>query len=220
VAARAYDDVAPARGIVKRVVLLGPVHRVAVRGLALPAAQFFDTPLGRIAVDQDAVRELAALPQVVSSAPAHAMEHSLEVQLPFLQKALGEFTLWPLAVGNASVAEVAAVLERLWGGAETLVVISTDMSHYHAYDEARRIDGATIERIAALATDLSHEEALRRDAAQRLAAFVEEEKPQDQAARRLQFRRHRGRQGQVVGYSSFASTRATRSRSSRRARRC
>src|ERR1700704_3190294 len=114
VAARAYDDIAPGRGIVKRVVLLGPVHRVAVRGLALPAAEFFDTPLGRIAVDPNAARELAALPQVVRSAPAHAMEHSLEVQLPFLQKALGEFALVPLAVGTASVDEVAAVLERLW----------------------------------------------------------------------------------------------------------
>src|SRR5258706_15863779 len=158
-AARAYDDIAPARGIVKRVVLLGPVHRVAVRGLALPAAQFFDTPLGRIAVDANAARELAALPQVVSSAPAHAMEHSLEVQLPFLQKALGAFALVPLAVGTASVDEVAAVLERLWSGAETLIVISTDMSHYHTYDEARKIDRATIAPIAGFATDINHEEA-------------------------------------------------------------
>src|SRR3954466_6594477 len=80
VAARAYDEIAPARGIVKRVVLLGPVHRVPVRGLALPGAEFFDTPLGRIPVDQDAVQKLNDLPQVVTSAPAHAMEHSLEVQ--------------------------------------------------------------------------------------------------------------------------------------------
>src|SRR5258708_33686827 len=159
VAARAYDVIAPARGIVKRVVLLGPVHRVAVRGLALPAAEFFDTPLGRIPIDQDAVRELASLPQVVSSAPAHAMEHSLEVQLPFLQNALGDFALVPLAVGMASVEEVAAVLERLWGGAETLIVISTDMSHYHAYDEARRSAGTTLERIAGLSTHIHHEEA-------------------------------------------------------------
>src|SRR5258708_29574628 len=92
VAARAYDDVAPARGIVKRVVLLGPVHRVAVRGLALPAAEFFDTPLGRIAIDPNAARELAALPQVVASAPAHPMQHSLEGQLPLLQKARAEVT--------------------------------------------------------------------------------------------------------------------------------
>src|SRR5258708_2270303 len=92
VAARAYDDIAPARGIVKRVVLLGPVHRVAVRGLALPAAEFFDTPLGRIAIDPNAAEERAALPQVVASAPAHPMQHSLEGQLPLLQKARAEVT--------------------------------------------------------------------------------------------------------------------------------
>jgi AmmeMemoRadiSam system protein B/AmmeMemoRadiSam system protein A len=159
VAARAYDDLAAARGIVRRVVLLGPVHRVAVRGLALPAAEFFETPLGRIAIDAQAVQALRSLPQVVTSAPAHAMEHSIEVQLPFLQKALGEFSLVPLAVGAASVAEVAEVLERLWGGRETLIVISTDLSHYHPYEDARRIDGATLERIRTLAVDLDHEEA-------------------------------------------------------------
>src|SRR5919108_1195216 len=104
VAARAYDELAPARGIVRRVVLLGPVHRVPVRGLALPGADFFDTPLGRIRIEQAALDDL---PQVVKSAPAHAMEHSLEVQLPFLQKVLGEFSLVPLAVGMANVQEVA-----------------------------------------------------------------------------------------------------------------
>jgi len=99
------------------------------------------------------------LPQVVSSDPAHALEHSLEVQLPFLQKVLGDFALVPFAVGMANVEEVAQVIERLWGGRETLIVISTDMSHYHAYEEARRIDGATVDRIGALATDIDHDEA-------------------------------------------------------------
>ena len=99
VAARAYDELSAARGVVKRVVLLGPVHRVAVRGLALPGVEAFDTPLGRVPVDAEAVRRLAPFRQVVTSAPAHAMEHSLEVQLPFLQKMLGEFALlpWPWA---------------------------------------------------------------------------------------------------------------------------
>src|SRR5262245_61153230 len=137
VAAAAYDELAPARGIVKRVVMLGPVHRVAVRGLALPAADAFDTPLGRVRIDAAARAALAGLRQVVTSEPAHAMEHSLEVQVPFLQKMLGEFTLVPLAVGNASIAEVAETIELLWGGDETLIVISTDLSHYHSYDAAR-----------------------------------------------------------------------------------
>jgi MEMO1 family protein len=203
VAARAYDDIAPARGIVRRVVLLGPVHRVAVRGLALPAAEFFDTPLGRIPVDADAVRELAALPQVVGSAPAHAMEHSLEVQLPFLQKALGTFALVPLAVGTASVEEVATVLERLWGGAETLIVISTDMSHYHAYDDARRIDGATIERIARFATDINHEEACGATPLNGLLFLSRKKNLKIELLAACNSGDTAGGKGRVVGYSSF-----------------
>ena len=159
IAARAYDELSGARGVVRRVVLLGPVHRVAVRGLALPGADAFATPLGSIVIDRAALRALGDLPQVVRSDPAHALEHSLEVQLPFLQALLGEFSLVPLAVGDASVAEVAQVLERLWGGDETLIVISTDLSHYHGYDEARAVDAATLARIAARATDIEHDEA-------------------------------------------------------------
>jgi AmmeMemoRadiSam system protein B/AmmeMemoRadiSam system protein A len=204
VAARAYDDIAPARGIVKRVVLLGPVHRVAVRGLALPAARFFDTPLGRIAIDQKAVAALAGLSQVVDSAPAHSMEHSLEVQLPFLQKALGEFTLVPLAVGMASVEEVAAVLERLWGGPETLIVISTDLSHYLAYEEARAIDRATIGRIAALATDLNHEEACGATPLNGLLFVAKKKNLSVKLLAACNSGDTAGDKGRVVGYSSFA----------------
>jgi AmmeMemoRadiSam system protein B len=159
VAARAYAELAAGRGVVKRVVLLGPVHQVPVRGLALPGANEFETPLGRIPIDAEALAAVTDLPQVVTSAPAHAFEHSLEVQLPFLQRVLGPFSLVPFAVGQASVGEVAQVIERLWGGDETLVVVSTDMSHYHRYDEAKRIDASTIARISAYATDLDHEEA-------------------------------------------------------------
>ena len=117
VAARAYDELAAARGIVGRVVLLGPVHRVPVRGLALPGVEAFDTPLGRVPLDADALRMLAPFKQVVTSAAAHAAEHSLEVQLPFLQKMLGKFALVPLAVGDARPQEVRDVIERLWGWA-------------------------------------------------------------------------------------------------------
>jgi AmmeMemoRadiSam system protein B/AmmeMemoRadiSam system protein A len=159
IAAHAYKELAGARGLVRRVLLLGPVHRVPVRGLAAPSAQAFATPLGTVPVDRSALQALQGLPQVVKSDPAHALEHSLEVQLPFLQAMLGEFSLVPLAVGMASAAEVAEVLERLWGGPETLVVISTDLSHYHSYDEARTVDAATRARIAARATDIDHEEA-------------------------------------------------------------
>src|SRR6185503_7179609 len=159
VAARAYDELATARGVVRRVVLLGPVHRVPVRGLAVPSDEAFATPLGTIPVDRAALDAVRSLPQVVTSDAAHALEHSLEVQLPFLQKQLGQFSLAPFAVGEATVDEVAQVIERLWGGRETLIVISTDLSHYHSYPEARRIDGATLARIGSLATDLDHDEA-------------------------------------------------------------
>jgi hypothetical protein len=159
VAASAYDRLLPARGIVRRVVLLGPCHRVPVRGLALPGANAFDTPLGRIRIDAEAVGALADLPQVSASQAAHALEHSLEVQLPFLQSVLGEFTLLPLVVGQASADEVAQVLERLWGGPETLIVISSDLSHYLPYDQARSIDGATAGAILGFDTAITHEQA-------------------------------------------------------------
>ena len=159
VAARAYDELAAARGIVKRVVLIGPAHFVGGRGLALPECDAFETPLGRIALDAAGIASLADLKQVVRSAAAHAQEHSLEVQLPFLQKMLGEFSLIPIAAGASLTEEVVELIERLWGGPETLIVISTDMSHYHGYDDARRIDGATLGRIEAFATDLNYEEA-------------------------------------------------------------
>jgi AmmeMemoRadiSam system protein B/AmmeMemoRadiSam system protein A len=203
VAAHAYDAIAPARGVVKRVVLLGPTHRVAVRGFALPASDFFDTPLGRVALDKEAFEKIKDLPQVVHSDSAHAAEHSLEVQLPFLQRALGEFSLVPLAVGMASVEEVAVVLERLWGGPETLIVISTDLSHYHHYDEARRIDGSTVERIARFAADLSHEEAC---GATPLNGFLSVSKKKSMQIRLLAACNSgdtAGGKAQVVGYSSF-----------------
>src|SRR2546430_13237324 len=204
VAARAYDEIAAARGVVRRVVVLGPVHRVPVRGLALPSAQIFETPLGRIPIDQKAIQEVSSLPQVVSSDPAHALEHSLEVQLPFLQKILGEFALVPLAVGMANVEEVAQVIERLWGGRETLIVISTDMSHYHAYEEARRIDGATVERIAALATDIDHNEACGATPLNGLLSVARRRNLSIKLLAACNSGDTAGGKGQVVGYSSFA----------------
>jgi MEMO1 family protein len=204
VAARAYDELGAARGIVKRVVLFGPVHRVPVRGLALPGVAAFETPLGRVPVDAEAVRRLAPFRQVVSSPAAHAMEHSLEVQLPFLQKMLGEFALVPLAVGDARLQEVREVVERLWGGPETLFVISTDLSHYHRYDEARAIDQATLARIAAFDTDLNHEEAC---GATPLNGFLAAAKARGLSIRLLGACNSgdtAGPRDRVVGYAAFA----------------
>lgn len=158
-AALAYAQLATVRHTIRRVVLLGPVHRVPVRGLALPGATAFATPLGTIEVDQAAVTALARLPQVVRSAAAHAQEHALEVQLPFLQTALDDFKLLPLAVGDASPDEVAQVLDALWGGPETLIVISSDLSHYRTYPAAQRMDQDTVQRILALHGPLNHDQA-------------------------------------------------------------
>ena len=158
-AARAYAQLAAARDTIRRVVLLGPVHRVPVRGLALPGAAAFATPLGEIEVDQTAVAALKPLRQVVVSPAAHALEHALEVQLPFLQSVLDSFQLLPLAVGDAEPHEVAEVLETLWGGPETLIIISSDLSHYLPYRAAQSIDSETVERILALDGPLTHEQA-------------------------------------------------------------
>jgi AmmeMemoRadiSam system protein B len=159
VAASAYARLAAGRGVITRVVLFGPVHRVPVRGLALPVSRSFETPLGIVAVDQDAVAAARRLPQVRENEAAHAAEHSLEVQLPFLQAVLGEFALVPFAVGDASPAEVAEVADLLWGGPETLIVVSSDLSHYHRYADARRIDRETVDAILDLAADIDHEQA-------------------------------------------------------------
>ncbi len=150
VAAAAYARLVPLRGRVQRVVLLGPSHRVGFHGLATSSAACFETPLGEVPLDRSALASVMDLPQVIELDAAHAMEHSLEVHLPFLQNVLGAFSLIPLVVGDASHEEVAEVLERLWGGEETLIVISSDLSHYHDYATAVRRDGRTAEAIESL----------------------------------------------------------------------
>jgi len=204
VAASAYDRLCPARGIATRVVLLGPAHRVPVRGLALPGAGEFETPLGRIPIDAAAVESIRGFAQVAESPQAHALEHSLEVQLPFLQRVLGEFALVPLVVGEATAEEVAQVLERLWGGTETVIVISSDLSHYLSYDDARRIDGVTARAIVGLDTGISHEQAC---GATPVAGALLVARRHGLTARLLDLRNSgdtAGGKARVVGYASFA----------------
>lgn len=159
IAATAYATLRLIAKKIRRVLLLGPTHRVAVQGLALPETSAFDTPLGRIQIDHQAARSIAHLPQVVFSDQVHAQEHSLEVQLPFLQSELADFTLVPLAVGMASAEEVAEVLELLWGGEETLIVISSDLSHYLPYQVSQRVDKETVQAILNLQQPVAHDRA-------------------------------------------------------------
>jgi len=204
IAASAYATLEPVRNSVRRVVLLGPCHRVAVRGIALPSADAFDTPLGRVPVDRAAVAALADLPQIVTSGAAHAGEHSLEVQLPFLQRVLGEFSIVPLAVGDATAGEAAEVLERLWGGAETLIVVSSDLSHYHRYEDAVRIDRATADAILALDPALGHDQAC---GATPIAGLLTVARRRGLAAQLLDLRNSgdtAGDRRRVVGYAALA----------------
>lgn len=159
IAASVYVLLSPAAHSIHRVILLGPTHRVGVNGLALPGVSHFSTPLGAIEIDREAAAALADLPQVVIANPPHAQEHSLEVQLPFLQSVLPHFRLLPLAVGHASAEAVAEVLDRLWGGPETLIVVSSDLSHYLPYAAAQETDSHTADRIVACDPSINHDEA-------------------------------------------------------------
>src|SRR5438309_1934595 len=161
IAARAYEELGAARGIVRRVVLLGPVHRVPVRGLAVPTAEAFATPLGHIALDHAALAAARELPQVVASDAAHLQEHALEVQLPFLQRQLGEFALAPFAVGDATVAEVAQVIERLWGGPETLVAIARAAIEAKLFGSAQTIEAPWLAQAGATFVTLTRDGVLR-----------------------------------------------------------
>lgn len=204
VAASAYDLLRPARGVVRRVVVLGPCHRVPVRGLALPRSRAFDTPLGRIPLDDAAIAAIRGLPQVVESEATHAEEHALEVQLPFLQEVLGDFSLVPLVVGTVAQDKVAEVIECLWGGAETLFVISSDLSHYHAYADARRIDASTVRAILGFDTGITHEQAC---GATPVAGALIAARAKGLLPRLLDCRNSgdtAGGKEQVVGYASFA----------------
>lgn len=154
IAASVYGRIARAEmaARIRRVVLLGPSHHIPFRGVAATSAGFYGTPLGDIGLDGAAITRIADLPQVTILDEAHLPEHSLEVHLPFLREVLDDFMLVPLVVGETPPAEVAEILERLWGGGDTLIVVSTDLSHYLTYDQAREQDDGTARAIEALDT--------------------------------------------------------------------
>jgi MEMO1 family protein len=204
VAANAYALLTPWRERIRRVVLLGPTHRVPVRGLAWPDVGAFDTPLGSVPLDMEALAAIRALPQVNLNSAAHTWEHSLEVHLPFLQKVLVDFRLAPFAVGDATSEEVAAVLDALWGGEETLIVISSDLSHYLPYDEAKRIDANTVQSVLDLDYPLNHHQACGATPINGLLAVA---RKRHLHPRLLDLRNSgdtAGDRSQVVGYAALA----------------
>ncbi len=202
IAGSAYRALLAARGRIRRVVLLGPAHRAAVRTLARPEATAFATPLGPMRVDE---RLDALLPFVPKSDAAHAAEHSLEVQLPFLCRALGpDVTIAPLVVGGAGPEEVARAIDALWGGDETLIVVSSDLSHYLPYDTARRIDASTANDIVALEGGIEPDRACGARAIEGLLVVAAR---RGLAAAQLDLRSSgdtAGSRDEVVGYGAFA----------------
>ena len=205
IAASAYAQLIPARDQVRRVILLGPSHYVSLDGLATSSAQAFATPLGLVPLDLETVRQARALPQVTEMDEAHAREHSLEVQLPFLQTVLGDFTLVPLAVGDATIEEVSQVLDALWGGPETCFVISSDLSHYHDLQTARRLDQATAKAIEAFKPAAIGEE--RACGRIPIRGLLQVARQHGLRARTVDLRTSgdtAGPRDQVVGYGAFA----------------
>jgi AmmeMemoRadiSam system protein B len=207
VAASAFVLLEPSRELVQHVVLLGPSHHVSFDGLAVPSNTAFETPLGRVPIDETARRELLALPFVDILDDAHHWEHSLEVQLPFLQEVLGTFAVLPIAVGRGSPEQVGEVLEALWGGDETVIVISSDLSHYYDYDTARDMDAATAVAIESLEPErIAHDHACGRIGVQGLLSVA---RRRSLAARTLDLRSSgdtAGGRDEVVGYGAWAFT--------------
>lgn len=204
VAGSVYARLAGARDTIRRVILFGPTHRVPVRGLAVPSARAFATPLGTVDVDMEAIALARTLPHVRESDAAHAFEHSLEVQLPFLQAMLAQFRIVPFAVGDASPQEVAAVIEALWGGEETLIVVSSDLSHYHRYAEAREIDRGTAETILACEPQLDHEQACGATPINGLLLCAQRHHLQPELVDLRNSGDTAGDKSRVVGYAAFA----------------
>jgi MEMO1 family protein len=204
VAASGYALLRPLKGSVQRVVLLGPAHRWPFQGLAVSSAAGFETPLGRVPLDHEAIGRALVLPQVVVLDEAHEGEHSLEVHLPFLQMILGDFTLVPLVVGDAAPEEVAEVLRLLWGGPETLVVVSSDLSHYLPYSQAVEVDELTARAIEALRPEEIREDQACGTTPMGGLLLVAREKGLQ--VERVDLRNSgdtAGSRSQVVGYGSF-----------------
>jgi AmmeMemoRadiSam system protein B len=202
-AAAAYALIAQRRQI-RRVVLIGPSHRVYLSGGAVPRADAFATPLGTVRIDAELKAEVLRCPDVIESDAPHALEHALEVQLPFLQMLLEDFTLLPIVLGSASAAQVAAMLDAAWGGEETLVLSSSDLSHYHDYETAQRIDAATSDIILRRQPTLTGDQACGAVGINGLLQTVRQRDLQVTEIARCNSGDTAGDRSRVVGYGAYA----------------
>jgi AmmeMemoRadiSam system protein B len=200
----AFGALRPFAAQIDKVILLGPSHHEPLEGLALPTATAFGTPLGIVPVDLDLARRVLEMEAVRVNDRTHSKEHALEVELPFLQQLLGDFEMLPLTVGEAAPEVVAEVLEAVWGGDETLIVISSDLSHYLSYDEAREIDRQTADAVLALDPSLTPRQAC---GARALNGLLEAGRRKGLVPELLRLENSgdtAGDRDRVVGYSAFA----------------
>jgi AmmeMemoRadiSam system protein B len=210
VAAAAYSQIAHRHSHIRRVVVIGPSHRVYMQGMAVPAAEAFQTPLGVVPIDRELKGRVLAHSQVVEADEPHANEHCLEVQLPFLQILLNEFTLLPVALGSVSPAAVASVLAEVWGGEETLVLVSSDLSHYLSYEAARQLDSVTIDAILRYDTRLTGEQACGCIGINGLSFLARQRGLSITEIARCNSGDTAGDRHRVVGYGAFRLDEATR----------
>lgn len=204
-AAAAYQRLNCCADTIKKVVVLGPSHRVALRGIASPGCDSFSTPLGEIALDLEGLHTCEQLPFVAPLPQAHALEHSIEVQLPFLQVLLGSFSLLPLVVGETTPEQVAQLLRILWGQGETLIVISTDLSHFHSYEQAQKIDRDSAEQIKNFRYPLSGQQACGCRPLNGLLLLAKKKQLQvEQLALCNSYDSAKADRNRVVGYGAFS----------------
>lgn len=208
VAATGYARLRSVARSVHRVIVMGPSHRVAFHGLAVPDDSIFRTPLGDIPLDTETIQVLRSLPQVRVDNEVHRLEHSIEVHLPFLQDVLEQFELVPIVVGDAAPAEVSEVIATLWDGPETLLIVSSDLSHYHDYETATRLDRATSDAIEALTFEkIGYEHACGRNPVSGLLLYARQ---QGLSVETLDLRNSgdtAGPRDQVVGYGTYVINR-------------
>jgi len=204
IAGAAYSQVAHLRRRIRRIVLIGPSHRVYLHGMAVPSAEGFQSPLGMVPVDRELKARVLEHEHIVESDAPHANEHSLEVQLPFLQTLFDDFTLLPLALGSASPPAVAAALADVWGDEETLVLVSSDLSHYLPYDEARAVDDETIAAILRNEATLTGEQACGCTGINGLTFLARQRGARMEEIARCNSGDTAGDRSRVVGYGAFA----------------